>query len=137
MKQMRILWLAGVMTVAVAILLLAVACGTGSAVGGREDNAFQWGAIFTPSKRTVVVGEGVDYCVGDPRPRIAKPEIQYRGDDVYIRLELKTPRFQSPKGSRCAGVGLLVKRKITLRRDLSDVELYDSGVEPPELRWPR
>jgi len=29
-----------------------------------------------------------------------------------------------------------VRKAITLRRDLSDVNVYDSGIESPELRWP-
>ena len=133
----------GMVAAIAAILLLAMACGDSSSadksstVEKGADKAFRWGVIFAPSPRTVKIGGGADYCEGDPRPRIARPDIEYRGNKaVYIKLELKSP--DRPKSKKlCLDSELLVTRKITLRRDLSDVKLYDSGVEPPELRWPR
>jgi len=133
-----------VMAVAALVLALGVACGeshsdnrAGRASADANDKPFEWEVIFASSRRTIKVGGGVDFCEGDPRPRIARPEIEYRGKDVYIQLKLKTPRTRPSTHERCAGSVLLVTRRITLRRDLSDLKLYDSGVEPPELRWPR
>ena len=145
MMQMGLFKSVGAMVITTAILSFAMACGdsspadgTGVAVEGRDDNSFNWGVIFNPTLRTIKIGSGVGYCVGDPRPRIMRPDIKYRGDDVYIRLELKRPPPSRPsRNGPCRGVELLVTRTINLRRDLSDLRLYDSGVEPPELRWPR
>lgn len=130
------------MVVAISVSSLVIACGdtstvqTSDAVKGREEGAFQWAVIFTPTSRTVKIGSDVGYCVGNPRPRIVKPNVEYRGDEVYIRAELHKPSRRVPSRGPCRGVGLLVTRKIVLRRNLSEVELYDSGVDPPELRWP-
>lgn len=134
-----------VRTIAVvaSIALLGFACGNSApadnntAAESRGRNGLQWGVITTTPPRTLKVGGAVGYCVGDPRPTIGRPQIRYRGEDVYIRLELQIPRKKrAKKRGRCAGVELFVRKAITLRRDLSDVKVYDSGIEPPELRWP-
>src|SRR5262245_39304688 len=94
---MSVLKSAGGIASIVATLLLVTACGASSSanragvVEGRDGNSFNWGVIFTPAPRTVKIGSSVGYCMGDPRPRIEKPAIEYRGEDVYIRLELKVP----------------------------------------------
>ena len=77
----------------------------------------------------------MDYCAGYPHPTIRSPEILYRGNDVYIKLKVKWPDRPS-KGDLCLGSELLIMRTIVLRKDLEYVNVYDSGVEPPELRWP-
>lgn len=60
-----------------------------------------------------------------------------RVDDVYIRLEVITPPpTAAQRKEECLGVELGVTKVITLRRDLSDIKVYDSGLDPPELRWP-
>ncbi len=134
---------AGVTAAVVALLALGIACGGSSSVDGasktadRDSKFFRWGVIFTPSPRVIKVGGGIGYCVGDTKPRLARPHIEYQGEDVYIRLSLRMPKQRQSKDNLCAGVELLVMRKIRLQRDLSDLRLYDSGVEPPELRWPK
>jgi hypothetical protein len=90
--------------------------------------------IFTPSERSIRIGSGVGYCEGDPRPRIEEPEIKYRGDEVYIRLELAKLGPSNRNKGRCAGSVKLMLKTVRLKRDLSDVSLYDSGVDPPERR---
>jgi len=129
---------------ATAVLALAgLACGD-SAPADRESTVLQsrdgrtvkWGVRWTKQPRALKIGVRIGYCVGEPKP-IADPEIKYRGDDVFIRMKIKMPREgQLKKGELCEGVELFVGRAITLRRDLSDVRIYDGGVEPPELRWP-
>jgi len=83
----------------------------------------------------LTVGREVDYCAGDPRPAIRHPQILYQGNDVYIKLKIKGSDRPS-KGNLCLGSEMAITRTITLRRDLENVRVYDSGVEPPELRWP-
>jgi hypothetical protein len=140
---------------AAGAMFLGSACGETSSAGkashlqAEDPRSFKWGVIFNPSPRVIKVGGGVGYCVGDPKPRIAKPDIKYQGDEVYIALELKKPpkpprkrpqlfpKGKTPVVEGCAGVELLVTRKLTLRRNLSDLTIYDSGVEPPEQVWPR
>jgi hypothetical protein len=138
---MNILKFGRVVIAAVAILAFGVACGDRSSsdqtVGKRDPKAFKWGVIFTPTERMIKIGGGVGYCAGDPRPRFRRPDVEYRGEDVYIRLELKARRSHASRNGLCLGSERLVMRTITLRRDLSDLRLYDSGIEPPELRWPR
>lgn len=125
---------------ACALLALGLTWGAFSADGpsmkGNPRNAFEWAVVRHPSERVIRVGHGVGYCVGDPRPRIKEPEIAYRGGDVYIRLELAKRGPLPSSGGLCAGLELLVKKTIRLKRDLSGLNLYDSGVDPPERRWP-
>lgn len=119
--------------VGLAIMLLVPACGNSEKPVEHHDGTLTWGVLSTFPPRTLkAVGE-VDYCVGDPRPSIKRPHIRYRGNSVYIRLKAHIPQS---KTRLCAGVGLFIKRKITLRRNLADVKIYDSGYSPPQLVWP-
>lgn len=120
--------------------LVIGACG-GATSDGHEGNpasselGFEWGVISVPSRRSVKLGGGVDYCRGSPRPAIAKPQVRYRGRRVYIRLQLKRGKSDEDIGL-CAGVELLVTRTIGLRRPVDDLVIYDSDRHPPRKVWP-
>lgn len=132
----------GVVAAVAAISSMGMACGAsddeaGTAVESGSAKPFEWGVITPDPPRALVVGGGIDYCVGEPRPRIARPRVEYRGDDVYVRLNVKRPPKKVSKGEACFVKELLITRAITLRRDLSEVEVYNADVEPPKLVWPR
>jgi hypothetical protein len=128
---------------AITIALVGFACGD-SAPASKENNAresrdgniLRWEVISTKPPRTLRVGGAVDYCLRDPQPVVGRPQIRYEGDDIYMRLELEIPRKKRAKKGNCAGVERFVRKTVTLRRDLSDVNVYDSGIKPAELRWP-
>lgn len=116
----------------VAVALLCVGCGE-SAPANRTIHG--WQVVSVKSPQTLKVGKEVNYCTGYPHPTFRRPQILYQDNDVYIELKVRWPRRPS-KGDLCLGMELLITRTIVLRRDLKDVRVYDSGVEPPELRWP-
>lgn len=125
------------------IALLGFACGDSTPANtdrnareSRDGNVLRWEVISTTSPRMLKVGGAVGYCLGDPQPAIGRPQIRYRGDDIYIKLGLETPRKKRARKGNCAGVELFVYRWIEVKRDLADVKIYDSGVEPPRQRWP-
>jgi hypothetical protein len=141
---MRVSRLLVVISVAATISVLGMACGKSSSGDRRDiatsehnDGIFSWGVISTIAPRMLKVGNGVDYCVGNPRPRIGMPDTAYRGSDVYIRLKLHIPTNRPSRKNVCLGTELLVTRTVTVQRNLADIKVYDSGVQPPELRWPR
>jgi len=84
----------------------------------------------------LTVGAGVAYCAGNPKPELVLLRSEYREDDVLITLRVEKPPTRSLKSEVCAGVQLFVKRKIVLKRDLDEVEIFDGGIEPPLQRWP-
>lgn len=116
---------------AIAALFLVSCGGSGSA----DKSVHRWLVVSAEPPRTLKVGKEVDYCAGDPHPTIGHPQILYQGNDVYIKLKIKWPH-KSPKVHLCLGSERVITRTITLRRDLDAVRVYDSGVQPPELRWP-
>lgn len=132
---------ARLLAVSLTVVLIAIpsGCGSGSndETGVRIGESSAWSVQSVNAPRTLTVGTGVDYCAGDPKPRIGPPEIEYRGDDVFITLTVEEPPAQSAKPNEvCAGVELFVGRKILLKRNLHDVQLFDGGVDPPLQRWP-
>jgi len=123
----------------VVVLITALnGCGSGGdETGVRIGDSSAWFVWSVHAPRTLTVGTGVDYCVGDPKPRFGHPEIKYRGNDVFITLTIERPPAPPAKPNEiCGGVELLVKRRITLKRDLDDVEVFDGGVDPPQQQWP-
>jgi hypothetical protein len=128
---------------AMTIALVGFGCGDSAPANrennpreSRDGNVLEWEVVSTTPPRTLRVGGAVEYCLGDPQPIIGRPQIRYRGDDIYMRLRLEISRKKRAKKGNCAGVERFVRKAITLRRDLSDVNVYDSGIESPELRWP-
>lgn len=139
MNIVRLIW---VLAAVAAISSSGMACGdsaddTSLAAGDDRSKTFDWGVISTKPPRTLVVGGGIGYCEGDPRPRIIRPQVEYRDDNVFIRLAVKRSPKKASKGEVCLGSELLITRVVTLRRDLSDVEIYNANTEPPNVVWPR
>lgn len=122
--------------------LIGVGCG-GSAPAekgsqasqGRNERILEWKVLAIIPPRTLRVGADSGYCAGYPRPTIGSPQIRYGGLDVYIELEAIAGKEPS-KGDPCLGIRLYLERTISLDSDLSLAKVYDSGVDPPELRWP-
>ncbi len=104
----------------------------GSLGGGVQVLRWHVGSVWGPSAFTAV-GE-VGHCAGYPKPRIKRPHVRYRGDKIYIRLLIEKPRYR--KGVACAGLAISLRKAITLKRNLSDVTVYDSGRRPPAPQWP-
>lgn len=131
--------------VVLAVGMAGLACGASSSPARKKNDTHQvqgskvlrWGVMSTTPPRTIKVGGTVGYCVGDPKPRVKRPHIKYQGANVYIKLEVEKPHPQSTeKHKACGGVELFVGRTIILRRVLSNIQIYDSGIDPPKLRWP-
>jgi len=114
------------------VALFLVSCGNS---GSEHKDTHGWLVVSVEPPRTLRAGREVGYCAGDPLPTIRHPRIVYEGNDVYVDLKIKWPHKPS-KDHLCLGSELVITKTITLRRDLKDVNVYDSGVEPPELRWP-
>lgn len=133
---------------ALSFALLGSGCsGSSPSIDGERDThdrlgtnveVLKWSVRSVVPPRTLRIGGRVGYCVGDPKPRVRSSQARYRHDNVLVRLEVVIPHHKSvEKGTICGGVELFVGRTITFRRDLSDIMVYDSGVEPPKLRWPQ
>jgi len=128
---------------AACILILALmgveACGGSSessrqvASRGEGFEILKWAVLSEPGPKQVRVGGEVAYCVGDPRPKIVRPDMSYNGGDLNIKLEV---RMFPHREEVCAGKELLLSRAISLSRELSELKLYDSGFEPPRQVWP-
>lgn len=128
-----------------SLALVAIGCGEASSSStdtpnaghkARANDVLEWSVRSVSPPRRVTVGGGVGYCVGDPKPRIDRPQIRYQDASAYIMLRVRESRHEPSEESVCADVELFVSRTITLRRNVADIKLYDSGVEPPRLRWP-
>ena len=136
-----------------ALALAGAACGASAQTtevdttaerGGTGQNvavtmeAVPWRISSVPGPRTIAVIGEVGHCVGDPRPRLRGAQIRYRNDAAYVRLNAAIPKKKmSTKNELCAGVELFLRTRITLRRDVEDLRIYDGSTKPPELRWPR
>lgn len=135
--------------IAWSVALFGLGCGASSetnmkkedtrSAGSEKVKVLKWGVRSVMPPRTLKIGDYIGYCAGDPKPRISSPQIKYRGVSVYIKLEVRRPRDKPSDRERavCGGVELFVGRTVMLKHDLAYVRVYDDGVDPPELRWPR
>jgi hypothetical protein len=105
-----------------------VGCG-----GGDDSSALQWSFFKQLGPHKAKLAGEVDYCVGEPKPRVEKVIRRYSGNRVFLTLILSPER---PKPEECRGVGLGVFRTVRFQRDLEQLELFDSSIDPPSRRWP-
>lgn len=112
----------------IAASIVLAGCGSGDDAGTLEWSFFK---RLGPNKASLA-GE-VDYCVGEPKPRVVKVIRRYSGNRVFLTLFLSQER---PEPKECRGVILFVFKTVTFKRNLEQLELFDSSTDPPSRRWP-
>lgn len=122
-------------TGALAIALLVGATLLGTGCGGSDDNgserAVKWGLAPPVGPNWIRISAVIEACIYD-QPLLETPIIEHKGNRVYIELR-HTP--EDDLGG-CALNLPQVFKKITFKRDLDELVLYDSSTDPPERRWP-
>jgi len=139
-------WPVPTVAVAAAItLLVGGACGANSPSSVRSEatpssndkfviRSLPWEVVTVVEPRTVVIVLGAGSCSG--KPHILQTRSRYKGDSVYIQVEVAFPKVKWRKGVICGGTELFLRRSVKLRRDVDDVRLFDTSANPPILRWP-
>lgn len=101
----------------------------------KETRTIPWRVARPPDGDLIRVFGVAKWCVRYPKPRISRVDTQARGRAVFIKVFMTT--FRRPKKREiCAALEVGVKRAVVLSSWLGDRALYDSGVSPPEKRWP-
>lgn len=118
-----------------AIAVLAGASLLGAGCGGSDDDgserAVEWAAERAVGPRSIRLVATVEVCF-EP-VQLERPIIEYSGHRVYLELR-HTPEERKYDG--CLLSLLTLHRTVTFNRDLDELILYDSSVDPPERRWP-
>lgn len=100
---------------------------------GDDSNALEWSFFKQLGPREAKLAGEVDYCVGEPKPRVEKVIRSYSGNRVFLTLILSPER---PEPEECRGIILGVFKTVSFQRDLEQIELLDSSTDPPSRRWP-
>jgi hypothetical protein len=109
--------------------LLGVGCGGGADSG--SERAVKWGLAPPVGPNWIRISAVIEACIYD-QPLVEAPIIEYEGNRVYIELR-HTP--EDDLGG-CALNLPMVFKKITFRRDLDELVIFDSSTDPAEQRWP-
>ena len=97
-----------------------------------------WKVVSASPPHSIEVLVEPGYCAGDPPPKVMGAQIRYEPGAALIKVRVAFLKKKRSKPSQiCAGLVGHLTDEITLRRDLSDLRIYDSHTEPPKLRWPR
>jgi len=126
---------------ATAVVLLVGAAGCGGQVvpklarvpnsPTRYVRTKAWRVQAVLGERTLRLVLEVGSC-GEPYVIRALPV--YLGDVVYIQSEVA---FSKPTSKAiCVGGEIAIYTTVRLVRNVEDVRIYDSGSDPPALRWP-
>lgn len=108
-----------------------VACGGDSQ--GRSPESVEWQVARIIGPRQAELVATLDYCIGDPKPKIERARVRYSDRRILIELFV----VQEPRSDGvCHDVSLGIYKRIKFRLRLDDVELFDSSAGPPERRWP-
>lgn len=102
----------------------------------KETRTIQWRVVRPPRGNLVQVFGVAKWCVGNPKPRISRVDVQERRRVVFIKAFMTT--FRTPaKYESCPALEAGMKKKVMLSSPLLDRAIYDRGVTPSEKRWPR
>lgn len=133
------LW--GLLLVVVSAALLG-ACGEGDSSGDGSENgtAYQWETEPVawhlegrPQGANIRIRVESGYCDGAPEPTIDDVEVIESSGGVAIRVEVREVVVDGV----CAGLGLGLTETVQLESPVGDRQIFDSGVAPPERRWPK
>lgn len=123
----------GVLAIAVLLstTLFGVGCGRGD---DGSERAVEWTVDRPVGPNWVRLSAVIEVCSLD-LPLLEEPIIEYTGSNrVYIELR-RTPEELKEGGCLLRLLGAF--KKITFKRDLDELVLYDASTDPPEQRWPR
>lgn len=112
-------------------ILLSFSCGGG---GDRSAEAVEWEVSRQVGSRQVELAATVEYCGGEQGPTLEQPVVEYASKRVFIELLLASQEESDDRGCPLSLLG--VYKTITLKRDLDELVLFDSSIDPPEPRWP-
>jgi hypothetical protein len=93
-----------------------------------------WGAPTIVGRRTIELGVSVGYCVGEPMPRIDHLRVSWRPDAAVVTVFVRFPAVHFNENEFCAGVGLVMRKRVKLARPLAGRTLYDGATSPPQRR---
>jgi hypothetical protein len=113
------------------IALVGIGC---SDSGSESERAVAWRVDRPVGNNWVRLSAVVKTCDFDP-PLLEEPVIEYNGNRVDIELR-RTPEELEEDQSGCLLSLLTAFKKVTFKRSLDDLVLYDSSIEPPKRRWP-
>lgn len=116
--------------------LLLAACG-GSDGQTDSKQVMRWSVANVDGPRKITVRGGVPQCEGLPEPKVVDVVKRERGSKVFVRVVVDVPAAaRDPSEYQCAGYVQGLEAVISLPRPLSELVLFDSGVNPPAQRWP-
>jgi hypothetical protein len=138
------------------VVLISIGCGTASSATNsgtgdkhetlksdrrglvKEARTIQWRVARPPRGNLVQIFGVARWCVHYPKPRISRVDIRERRRAVFLRAFMTI--FRRPgkyDDETCTALEVGMKKKVMFSSPLRDRALYDSGVSPPEKRWPR
>jgi|SRR6476646_2807091 len=128
---------------AIGVLVLAALAGAallGIGCGSSDDNgserAVKWGVDRPVGTNWVRLSAVIEVCNLDP-PLLEEPIIEYKGSN-RVEIELRQTPEDLEEGQNGCFLRLLVAyKKITFKREVDELVLFDASTDPPEQRWPR
>lgn len=148
----------------VAFVAMSVICpGSASAteyevVPPRVETAHWMVARSATSKpfvrgRTVTLMIASGYCIGEPKPEVHHVKVVERPltkqrpvKSALITAYVVHPEYERPVPppntehviyNVCAGIGFDLTKRITLKRPVAELRLFDGSFSPPRKVWPR
>jgi hypothetical protein len=138
---------------AMVAALPAAAAGAEYEVVPEEIVATPW--VVAPAQRgelplkgrTISIWVVSGYCIGEPKPRfdrikvVERPKTESRPfKSAVITIILRRPAYERPMQppntdnviyNACAGLGLIIRKRIKLKRPAADLRFFDGRSAPP------
>lgn len=136
-----------------AAIAPARAAAAGNEVVPEEVTATAWIVAPLPEGdsplrgRTISVWIVSGFCLGEPKPRfdrmkvVERPKTKARPfKSAVITIFLRRPAYERPVQppntdnviyNACAGLGLIIRKRIKLKRPAADLRFFDGSFSPP------
>lgn len=124
--------------IGVTVAVAALQCGSASVLAANGEGTVRpvpWRLSSIDGQQGIRVRASVGYCVGDPKPRVDHVKVVERSKSVFITTYVLFPEPAETSDS-CAGVRLVLTKRIQFKQALENRRIYDGGSARPKQRWP-
>jgi hypothetical protein len=128
-----------------AILVLAAALNAGAATASPLDEGWDepakvakvsWFLVSSDGPHSVTIAVSTGYCVGEKRPRLLRPHVDWHPERAVITARLFVPAVHFGPHEACGGVGLGISKQFRFTHRIAGRVLYDGSTTPPQRREP-
>lgn len=96
-----------------------------------ETHPVSWSLSSVDGPGRITYSTGFGYCVGMPKPRLLRPQVVWRANEVIVTLREHKPEWRFGRNGACGDVMLGTSGHLHFARSIAGRGIYDGSTSPP------